>query len=62
MNTNKMLEFLGKEAIENDEGWSEEAWRSGYSAAVADAIDMFKALGKIPFAADEVVEQLEKLK
>jgi hypothetical protein len=29
---------------------------------VADAIDMFKSLGSIPFAADEVVTQLEKLK
>jgi hypothetical protein len=61
MNTNKMLEFLGKESIENDEGWSEEVWRAGYKAAVADAIDMFKPLGRIPFAADEVVTQLEKL-
>lgn len=57
-----MLEFLGKKAIENDEGWSEEAWSNGYAAAVADAIDMFKSLGRIPFAADEVVTQLEKLK
>jgi hypothetical protein len=57
-----MLEFLGKQAIENDEGWSEEAWSNGYAAAVADAIDMFKSLGRIPFAADEVVTQLEKLK
>ena len=57
-----MLEFLGKQAIENDEGWSEEAWSNGYAAAVADAIDMFKSLGRIPFAADEVVAQLEKLK
>jgi hypothetical protein len=62
MNTTKMLEFLGKQAIENDEGWSEEAWSNGYAAAVADAIDMFKSLGRIPFAADEVVTQLEKLK
>jgi hypothetical protein len=62
MNTKKMLEFLGKEAIENDESWSEEAWSNGYAAAVADAIDMFKSLGRIPFAADEVVAQLEKLK
>jgi hypothetical protein len=62
MNTTKMLEFLGKQAIENDEGWSEEAWSNGYAAAVADAIDMFKLLGRIPFAADEVVAQLEKLK
>jgi hypothetical protein len=62
MNTTKMLEFLGKQAIENDEGWSEEAWSNGYAAAVADAIDMFKSLGRIPFAADEVVAQLEKLK
>ena len=57
-----MLEFLGKQAMEGDEGWSEEVWRAGYSAAVADAIDMFKALGKIPFAANEVVDQLKKLK
>ena len=62
MNTKKMLEFLGKESIENDEGWSEEAWGNGYAAAVADAIDMVKSLGSIPFAADEVVTQLEKLK
>jgi hypothetical protein len=48
--------------VENDEGWSEEVWGSGYKAAVADAIDMFKPLGRIPFAADEVVTQLEKLK
>lgn len=60
MDTSKMLEFLGKS--ENDEGWSEEVWRAGYAAAVADAIDMFKRLGSIPFAADEVVDQLEKLK
>ncbi len=56
-----MLEFLGKESVENDEGWSEEVWRAGYQAAVADAIDMFKSMGRIPFAADEVVTQLEKL-
>jgi hypothetical protein len=62
MNTTKMLEFLGKESIENDEGWSEEAWGAGYKAAVADAIDMFKPLGRVPFAADEVITQLEKLK
>ena len=55
-----MLEFLGKS--ENDEGWSEEVWRAGYAAAVADAIDMFKRLGSIPFAADEIVDQLGKLK
>jgi hypothetical protein len=61
MNTTKMLEFLGKESVENDEGWSEEVWRAGYQAAVADAIDMFKSMGRIPFAADEVVTQLEKL-
>ena len=57
-----MLEFLGKQAIENDEGWSEEVWRAGYAAAVADAIDMFKSLGSIPFDADEVVDQLQKLR
>lgn len=62
MNNQKMLEFLGKQSIENDGGWSEECWASGYAAAVADAIDMFKHLGSIPFDADEVVEQLEKLK
>jgi hypothetical protein len=62
MNTTKMQEFLGKESIENDEGWSEVVWRTGYKAAVEDAIDMFKSLGSIPFAADEVVTQLEKLK
>jgi hypothetical protein len=62
MNTTKMLEFLGKESIENDEGWSEEVWGAGYKAAVEDAIDMFKAFGSIPFDADEVVDQLEKLK
>jgi len=62
MNKSKMQEFLGKESVENDEGWSEEVWGSGYKAAVADAIDMFKPLGRIPFAADEVVTQLEKLK
>jgi hypothetical protein len=61
MNTNKMQEFLGKESVENDEGWSEEVWGAGYKAAVADAIDMFKSLGRIPFAADEVVTQLKKL-
>jgi hypothetical protein len=62
MNTTKMLEFLGKESIENDEGWSEEVWGAGYKAAVADAIDMFKPMGRVPFAADEVITQLEKLK
>lgn len=62
MNTNKMQEFLGKSAVEEDEGWSEEVWKAGYSAAVADAIDLFKPLGSIPFAADEVVDHLEKLK
>ena len=62
MNKTKMLEFLGKQAMEGDEGWSEEVWRAGYSAALADAMDMFKSLGKIPFAANEVVDQLEKLK
>jgi hypothetical protein len=62
MNTTKMLEFLGKESIENDKGWSEEVWGAGYKAAVADAIDMFKPLGRVPFAADEVITQLEKLK
>ena len=36
-------------------------WKAGYSAAVADAIDMFKSLGSIPFSADEVVDQLKKL-
>ncbi len=56
---NKMQEFLGKS--EDDEGWSEEVWRAGYSATVADAIDMFKSLGSIPFSADEVVDQLKKL-
>ena len=60
MNTNKLQDFLGK--AENDEGWSEEVWKAGYQAAVADAIDMFKSLGSIPFAADEVITQLEKLK
>jgi hypothetical protein len=60
MNKTKMLDFLGKS--EDDEGWSEEVWRAGYRAAVADAIDMFKHLGSIPFDADEVVDQLEKLK
>jgi hypothetical protein len=62
MNTNRMQNFLGKSAVEDDEGWSEEVWRAGYAAAVADAIDVFKALGRVPFAADEVVTQLEKLK
>ena len=62
MNTTKMLEFLGKQAVENDSGWSEEAWANGYAAAVADAIDMFKSLGSIPFDANEVVDQLQKLK
>jgi hypothetical protein len=62
MNTTKMLEFLGKESIENDEGWSEEVWGAGYQAAVADAIDMFKSFGSIPFDADEVVDQLQKLR
>lgn len=62
MNTTKMLEFLGKQAVENDGCWSEEAWANGYAAAVADAIDMFKSLGSIPFAADEVVDQLQKLR
>ena len=62
MNTNKMQNFLGKSAVENDEGWSEEVWRAGYRAAVADAIDMFKQLGSIPFAADEVIYELEKLR
>jgi hypothetical protein len=62
MNANKMKDFLGKQAVEDDEGWSEEVWRAGYRAAVADAIDMFKHLGSIPFDADEVVEQLEKLR
>jgi hypothetical protein len=62
MNTTKMLEFLGRQAIENDNGWSEEVWRAGYAAAVADAIDMFKSLGSIPFDADEVVDQLQKLR
>jgi hypothetical protein len=61
MNTDKMQEFLGKESVENDEGWSEEVWRAGYRAAITDAIDMFKSLGRVPFAADEVVTQLEKL-
>ena len=56
---NKMQEFLGKS--EDDEGWSEEVWRAGYSAAIDDAIDMFKSLGSIPFSADEVVDQLKKL-
>ena len=62
MNKNKMQNFLGKSAVEDDEGWSEEVWRAGYRAAVADAIDMFKRLGSIPFDADEVVDQLEKLR
>jgi len=62
MNENKMQEFLGKESVENDEGWSEVVWRAGYAAAVSDAIDMFKSLGKVPFAADEVITQLEKLR
>ena len=38
MNTNKMQNFLGKSAVEDDEGWSEEVWRAGYRAAVADMI------------------------
>jgi hypothetical protein len=62
MNKTKMLEFLGKQAVEEDGGWSEEAWSAGYSAAVADAIDMFTQFGSIPFDADEVVDQLEKLR
>jgi hypothetical protein len=62
MNSTKMQEFLGKESVENDEGWSEEVWRAGYRAAVDDAKDMFKSLGRVPFAADEVVTQLEKLR
>lgn len=57
-----MNEFLCKQAVEDDDGWSIEVWRDGYTAAVCDAIDMFKRLGSIPFDADEVVEQLEKLK
>jgi hypothetical protein len=61
MNQAKMQEFLGKSAVEEDEGWSESVWRAGYSAAIADAIDMFKSLGSIPFSADEVVDQLKKL-
>jgi hypothetical protein len=61
MNLNKMQDFLGKSAVEDDEGWSEEVWKAGYRAAIADAVDMFKALGRIPYAADEVVDQLEKL-
>lgn len=61
MNASKMEDFLGKQAVEDDEGWSEEVWRAGYRAAIADAIDMFKSLGRVPFAADEVVTQLEKL-
>ena len=61
MNKDKMQEFLGKESVENDEGWSEEVWRAGYRAAVADAMDMFKSLGRVPFDADEVVTQLKKL-
>ena len=61
MNKEKMEDFLGKQAVEDDEGWSEEVWRAGYRAAVADAIDMFKSLGRVPFAADEVVDQLKKL-
>ena len=56
---NKMQEFLGKS--EDDGGWSEEVWKAGYSAAVSDAIDMFKSLGSIPFSADEVVDQVKKL-
>ena len=60
MNTNKMQDFLGKS--EDDEGWPEEVWRAGYSAAVNDAIDMFKHLGSIPFDADEVVDRLQKLR
>jgi hypothetical protein len=60
MNTNKMQSLLGK--AENDEGWSEEVWKDGYQAAVADAIDMFKSFGSIPFDADEVVDQLQKLR
>ncbi|RPI68379.1 MAG: hypothetical protein EHM38_08590 [Geobacteraceae bacterium] len=62
MNTTKMLEFLGKESVESDESWSEEVWGAGYQAAVADAIDMFKSFGSIPFDADEVVDQLQKLR
>lgn len=61
MNKTKMRDFLGKQAIEDDGGWSEEAWAAGYRAAVADAIDMFKHHGSIPFDADEVVDQLKKL-
>jgi hypothetical protein len=61
MNSTKMNDFLGKQAVEDDKGWSEEVWRAGYRAAVADAKDMFKSLGRVPFAADEVVTQLEKL-
>ena len=57
-----MQEFLGKASIEDDEGWSELVWRAGYAAAVFDAIDMFKSLGSIPFDADEVVEELQKLR
>lgn len=62
MNQAKMQEFLGKSAMEEDEGWSESVWRAGYKAAVADAINMFKSLGSIPFSADEVVDQLKKLR
>ena len=62
MNQAKMQEFLGKSAVEEDEGWSESVWRAGYRAAIADAIDMFKSLGSIPFIADEVVDELEKLR
>jgi len=62
MKTNRMQDFLGKSAVEDDEGWSEQVWRAGYAAAVEDAIDVFKAFGSIPFDADEVVDQLEKLK
>lgn len=46
MNKQKMLDFLGKQSVEDDEGWSEEVWRAGYAAAIADAIDMFKHLVK----------------
>lgn len=57
-----MRDFLGKQPIEDDGGWSEEAWAAGYSSAVDDAIDMFKHHGSIPFNADEVIDQLKKLK
>jgi hypothetical protein len=54
--------FIGSKAFEDDGGWSYAVWCAAHEAALQQAIEKFKRHGSIPFDADEVVEELQKLR